>query len=79
MANCCLSGPTGVWPDEGDLNVGNRETVIGIYEAFGRGDVPWILDRLDDDVEWEPGIRDTGLPYLRLAVARPMWGTSSAT
>ena len=43
----------------------NMTTVQGIYDAFGRGDVQWILDQLDDDVEWEEGIRDTGLPYLR--------------
>lgn len=43
----------------------NRGTVAGIYEAFGRGDVAWILDRLDDDVSWDEGVRSTGLPYLR--------------
>lgn len=35
-----------------------------IYEAFGRGNVPAILDSLDDDVSWDEGIRDTGIPYL---------------
>jgi ketosteroid isomerase-like protein len=30
----------------------NVKTVQGIYEAFGRGDVPAILDRLTDDVDW---------------------------
>ena len=45
--------------------MGNRDTVIGIYDAFGRGDVPWILAQLDDDIEWEPGIRDTGIAYWR--------------
>ena len=28
------------------------ETVQGIYEAFGRGDVGHILDQLTDDVDW---------------------------
>jgi ketosteroid isomerase-like protein len=28
-------------------------TVMGIYEAFGRGDVPAILDVLADDVTWD--------------------------
>ena len=41
----------------------NVGTVAAIYEAFGRGDVPAILDRLADDVQWEQGIRDTGIPY----------------
>ena len=31
----------------------NTDTVREIYEAFGRGDVAAILDRLDDAVEWE--------------------------
>lgn len=43
----------------------NVSTVAEIYEAFGRGDVDAILARLADDVVWEEGKRDTGLPYLR--------------
>ena len=31
----------------------NAETVKGIYEAFGRGDVPAILETLADEVRWE--------------------------
>ena len=31
----------------------NLATVQAIYEAFGKGDVPAILDVLADDVEWE--------------------------
>ena len=31
----------------------NLETVQGIYEAFGKGNVPAILDVIADDVEWE--------------------------
>ena len=31
----------------------NVATVQGIYEAFGRGDVPAILERLAEDVQWE--------------------------
>jgi ketosteroid isomerase-like protein len=33
--------------------MGNAATVQAIYEAFGRGDVPAILDHMADDVEWE--------------------------
>jgi quercetin dioxygenase-like cupin family protein/ketosteroid isomerase-like protein len=40
-------------------------TVATIYEAFGRGDIETILDQLADDIEWESGVRDTGLDYLR--------------
>jgi ketosteroid isomerase-like protein len=31
----------------------NVETVQAIYAAFGRGDVPFILDQVADDVAWE--------------------------
>ena len=31
----------------------NLTTVQGIYQAFGSGDIPAILDVLADDVEWE--------------------------
>lgn len=32
---------------------GNLATVMAIYEAFGRGDVPAILEKLSDDIRWE--------------------------
>jgi uncharacterized protein len=31
----------------------NVATVQGIYEAFGRGDIPAVLDKLSEDVRWE--------------------------
>ena len=31
----------------------NLATVQSIYEAFGKGDVPAILDVMADDIEWE--------------------------
>ena len=38
----------------------NIKTIQDIYEAFGRGDVEFIVDRLTDDVDWaseaEPGV-----------------------
>jgi ketosteroid isomerase-like protein len=41
----------------------NVATVSKIYEAFGRGDVPFILSCLADDVEWDN--RDShGIPLL---------------
>jgi ketosteroid isomerase-like protein len=43
----------------------NTDTVTAIYAAFGRGDVAFILDLMSDDVQWDHGIRDTGLTYLR--------------
>ena len=34
--------------------------VKGVYEAFGRGDVPTILDKLDNAVEWETTVPVVG-------------------
>ena len=46
----------------------NVKTVQAIYEAFGRGDVPTILDTLDDAVEWETAVPVADVPWLQ---ARP--------
>jgi uncharacterized protein len=40
------------------------EVVGEIYAAFGRGDVPAILDRLHPEVEWEYGGTDD-VPWLQ--------------
>ena len=48
----------------------NTDTVMSIYAAFGRGDVAFILDQLDDDIQWDQGVRDTGLSYLRPGVGK---------
>jgi ketosteroid isomerase-like protein len=35
----------------------NTEVVRGAYECFASGDIPGLLERLSDDVDWEsPGI-----------------------
>jgi ketosteroid isomerase-like protein len=40
----------------------NVETVQAIYDAFGRGDVPAILDMLADDVQWDQEAPSHGIP-----------------
>ncbi len=42
----------------------NLDTVKEIYGAFGQGDVPAILDKLDDNVEWETETSVQGVPWL---------------
>ena len=49
----------------------NIGTVQQIYEAFGRGDVPAILERLADDVDWEYGGDSTDVPWLQPRRGRP--------
>jgi ketosteroid isomerase-like protein len=46
----------------------NAATVAAIYDAFGRGDVPAVLDRLADGVAWEQwadnSAQRAGVPHL---------------
>ena len=42
------------------------KTVQTVYEAFGRGDIPALLDQLTDDVEWTFD-GSTGDAYMRTA------------
>jgi uncharacterized protein len=41
----------------------NRETVLAIYDAFGKGDVATILDALTDDVDWAAESASDALPW----------------
>jgi ketosteroid isomerase-like protein len=43
----------------------NLETVRHIYAALGRGDIPAILERLSESVEWEYGENSTDVPWLQ--------------
>lgn len=42
----------------------NIQTVQTIYEAFGRGDVPAIMSKLSDSVEWDYSANSTEVPWL---------------
>lgn len=41
-----------------------------IYDAFGRRDIPFIIDQLADDVKWEDGASDHGIPWLTPGVGK---------
>ncbi len=43
----------------------NLQTVQEMYAAFGRGDVPAILQQLSAAVEWEYGIAASDVPWLK--------------
>jgi ketosteroid isomerase-like protein len=43
----------------------NVRTIQEIYAAFGRGDIPAILSRLSESVEWEYGPTSTDVPWLQ--------------
>lgn len=40
-------------------------TIQKLYQAFGQGDVPAVLELLRPDVEWEHDAIDHGIPWLR--------------
>ena len=46
------------------------ETVQQIYAAFGRGDVPFILSCLAEDVAWEYGASPHPAPWLQARQGR---------
>lgn len=46
------------------------ETVMEIYGAFGRGDLATILEKLDDKILLEEGVRSTELPYLQPGIGK---------
>jgi ketosteroid isomerase-like protein len=48
----------------------NVESVIAIYDAFGRGDVPAILDQLADDVDWDQDAPGYGIPIYEPGVGK---------
>jgi hypothetical protein len=45
----------------------NMKVVQDIYAAFGRGDIPTILDKLADDVDWDYAYRaaPNPVPWLQ--------------
>ncbi len=43
----------------------NVDSVKQIYEAFGRGDIPAIVGKLDANVEWDVEIATSGVPWLQ--------------
>jgi len=41
----------------------NIKTIQSVYEAFGRGDLPAILDAVTDDVDWASDASSTEVPW----------------
>ena len=41
----------------------NIKTIMGVYEAFGRGDVATIVDAVTDDVDWAAEAAGTAAPW----------------
>jgi ketosteroid isomerase-like protein len=43
----------------------NLQTTQEIYEAFGRGDVPAMLSKISERVDWEYGAASSEVPWLQ--------------
>jgi len=41
----------------------NLKTIEAVYEAFGRGDVPFIIDAVTEDVDWAADTASTAAPW----------------
>ena len=41
----------------------NIKTIQAVYEAFGRGDVGFILDSVSEDVDWASDTASTAAPW----------------
>jgi ketosteroid isomerase-like protein len=48
----------------------NIKTITQVYEAFGRGDVPAILDAVTDDVDWAAEASSDGAPWYGVRTGR---------
>ena len=45
--------------------VTHTQRLQAMYAAFGRGDIPGVLEQLSEDVEWEYGIAPIDVPWLQ--------------
>src|SRR5436853_4834201 len=52
----------------------NLSTVQSIYAAFGRGDVPAILEHISDECDWEYGGSTADVPWLQRGTGRAAVG-----
>ena len=43
----------------------SRDSLSAMYEAFGRGDIGFIVDRVADNVRWEYAHCPTNVPWLK--------------
>lgn len=41
------------------------DTIKDLYATFGRGDIPGVLGRLAEDIEWEYGAASNDVPWLQ--------------
>ena len=45
------------------MSEANKKTVEAVYGAFGRGDVPFILQRVTDGTQWDFSVAASDVPW----------------
>lgn len=45
------------------MSEANQKTVEAVYQAFSRGDVPFILSRVSDGTAWDFSVTDSDVPW----------------
>jgi len=45
------------------MSEANKKTIESVYAAFGRGDVPFILQRVTDGTHWDFSIAASDVPW----------------
>lgn len=43
----------------------NKKTIQEMYESFGRGDIPAILEKLSDSIEWDYSGNTADVPWFK--------------
>jgi len=45
------------------MSAANQKTVEAVYSAFGRGDVPFILERVTEGTRWDFSVGTSDVPW----------------
>ncbi len=45
------------------MSEANQKTIEAVYQAFGRGDVPFILSRVTDATHWDFSVTGSEVPW----------------
>lgn len=45
------------------MSEANQKTIEAVYAAFGRGDIPFILERTTEHTHWDFSVSETEVPW----------------
>jgi ketosteroid isomerase-like protein len=45
------------------MSEANQKTIESVYGAFGRGDVPFIVERVNERTQWDFSVADSDVPW----------------